>query len=69
VAFGEDFQPMAVTTLTRIEPARNMRRFNCLDVQPDLFGPWCCVREWGWIGRPGRVCASASNFAPTAGRL
>jgi hypothetical protein len=26
-----------------------------LDVQPDLFGEWCFVREWGRIGRPGQM--------------
>ena len=32
-----------------------MRRFYRLDVQPDLFGRWCCIREWGRIGRAGQV--------------
>ena len=27
--------------LHRMDPARNMRRFYRLDVQPDLFGQWC----------------------------
>ena len=42
-------------TLHRIEPARNMRRFYRLDVQQDLFGTWDVIREWGRIGRAGRV--------------
>jgi predicted DNA-binding WGR domain protein len=33
--------------LTRIDPARNMRRFYRLDVQPDLFGGFAVVKEWG----------------------
>ncbi len=32
-----------------------MSRFYRLDVQRDLFGGWAIVREWGRIGRPGRV--------------
>jgi len=32
-----------------------MRRFYLLDVQPDLFGQWRFIREWGCIGQPGRV--------------
>jgi predicted DNA-binding WGR domain protein len=50
---------MVAITLTRIEPARNMRRFYQLDIQPDLFGAWCCMREWGRIGSPGRVRSAA----------
>jgi predicted DNA-binding WGR domain protein len=46
---------MSAITLHRIEPAKNMRRFYRLDVQPDLFGRWSFVREWGRIGCPGRV--------------
>lgn len=46
---------MSAVTLQRIDPVRNMRRFYRLDVQPDLFGAWCVVREWGRIGRAGRV--------------
>jgi predicted DNA-binding WGR domain protein len=43
--------------LTRSDPARNMARFYRLDVQPDLFGSWTLVCEWGRIGQAGRVCA------------
>ena len=41
--------------LYRIDPTRNMQRFYRLDIQPDLFGNQCLVREWGRIGRPGQV--------------
>ena len=41
--------------LTCIEPERNKRRFYALSVQPTLFGEWVLVREWGRIGRPGRL--------------
>ena len=42
-------------TLRRIEPARNMRRFYLMQVQPDLFGGASLIREWGRIGSAGRV--------------
>ena len=31
-----------------------MHRYYRLDVQPDLFGAWCLMREWGRIGTTGR---------------
>jgi predicted DNA-binding WGR domain protein len=40
--------------LHRVDPAKNMHRFYCLDVAPDLFGRWSLVAEWGRIGRAGR---------------
>jgi predicted DNA-binding WGR domain protein len=46
---------MSAVTLHRIDPARNMRRFYRLDVQPDLFGAWCVVREWGRINQGGQM--------------
>ena len=46
---------MSAITLTRTDAARNMKRFYKLDIQPDLFGAWCLVREWGRIGQPGQV--------------
>jgi predicted DNA-binding WGR domain protein len=46
---------MNAVTLTRSDSARNMRRYYRLDVQPDLFGAWCCVREWGRIGQAGQT--------------
>nr|WP_294566570.1 WGR domain-containing protein [uncultured Rhodopila sp.] len=45
---------MTAVVLTRSDIARNMRRYYRLDVQPDLFGAWCFVREWGRIGRAGQ---------------
>lgn len=41
--------------LRRIDPARNMRRFYCLNIQRDLFGGACLIREWGRIGYRGQV--------------
>jgi len=46
---------MTAVTLYRIDPARNMRRFYALDVQPDLFGVFIVVKEWGRIGTGGRI--------------
>ncbi len=41
--------------LHRTDPAKNMRRFYRLDVQCDLFGAWCFIRERGRIGRAGQI--------------
>ena len=49
-----DLFPVAAH-LRRIDPARNMRRFYRLCLQPDLFGGCTLVREWGRIGSNGRV--------------
>ena len=46
---------MSALTLHRIDPERNMKRFYRLDVQPDLFGLWLFIREWGRIGRAGQT--------------
>jgi hypothetical protein len=46
---------MSAAQLFRIDPAKNMRRFYRLDVQPDLFGGVSLVREWGRIGRASRL--------------
>jgi predicted DNA-binding WGR domain protein len=46
---------MSAVQLARIDLARNMRRFYRLDVQPDLFGGFAVVKEWGRIGARGRT--------------
>ncbi len=46
---------MSAVTLHRSDPAKNLRRFYRLDVQPDLFGEWCFIREWGRIGSAGQT--------------
>ena len=46
---------MTAVVLHRIDRARNTRRFYRLDVQPDLFGWWVVVREWGRIGTWGQM--------------
>ena len=54
---------MTAITLTRCDPARNMARYYRLDVQPDLFGTWCCIREWGCIG--SRIGQTRGTAFPT----
>ena len=46
---------MGAVRLIRIDPDKNMARFYKLDVQPNLFGEWSLIAEWGQIGSPGRV--------------
>ena len=41
--------------LRRVDPVRNMQRFYVLAVHADLVDGWSLVREWGRIGRRGRV--------------
>ena len=41
--------------LCRIDADKNMARFYRLAVERDLFGMWCFIREWGRIGRGGRM--------------
>ena len=42
-------------TLRRVDAEKNVSRFYRLDVQPDLFGQWSLLREWGRIGSPGTL--------------
>ena len=49
---------MTILHLRRVDPARNMRRFYRLDVQPDLFGGVLLVKEWGRIGGKHTVKAA-----------
>ena len=43
------------TRLQKRDPEHNQYRYYLLTVQPNLFGTWSLVREWGRIGRPGRM--------------
>jgi len=55
--------------MRRVDPARNMRRFYRISVQPDLFGGASLVREWGRIGFSGRIlieCHADEGGAITA---
>jgi predicted DNA-binding WGR domain protein len=38
-----------------VDLAKNKRRFYAMSVERTLFGEWSLVREWGPIGRGGRV--------------
>lgn len=40
---------MSAITLTRTDAARNMQRYHQLDMQPDLFGASCFIRECGGL--------------------
>jgi len=46
---------MNAVTLRRTDATRNMHRYYRLDIQPDLFGHWCCIREWGRVGGAGQT--------------
>jgi predicted DNA-binding WGR domain protein len=46
---------MTALHLRRIDGGRNMRRFYLIDVQPDLFGQFLLVKEYGRIGTRGRL--------------
>jgi len=53
-----DAEPATMTArqqLRRVDPARNMRRFYLVGVHGDLLAGWSVLREWGRIGRRGRV--------------
>ena len=41
---------MTAIVLYRIGHAKHMHRYYRMDVQPDLFGQWRLMREWGRIG-------------------
>jgi predicted DNA-binding WGR domain protein len=46
---------MSAVILYRIDAAKRMHRYYRMEVQPDLFGDWCLMREWGRIGRRGQI--------------
>jgi predicted DNA-binding WGR domain protein len=49
---------MSAIILYRIDSAKRMHRYYRMDVQPDLFGEWCLMREWGRIGSSGQMRAA-----------
>jgi predicted DNA-binding WGR domain protein len=57
---------MTAITLHRTDPTRNMARYYRLDVQRDLFGAWCCIREWGRIGSRAGQTRSVPYPTPEA---
>ena len=44
-----------MTRLQRCDLAKRMARFYLIETHPDLFGGVAVLREWGRIGRAGRV--------------
>jgi len=44
-------------SLRCIDSSRNMRRFYRLDIQPDLFGGFLLMKQWGRIGVNGQIKA------------
>ena len=42
-------------TLYKTDPAKNVFRFYHLDIQADLFGNPCLIRQWGRIGKAGQM--------------
>lgn len=57
-----------MTLLHRREPAKNMARFYLIGIHADLFGGVAVLREWGRIGRAGRLKTEAHPDEPTADR-
>ena len=61
---------MTALHLRRIDPARKMRRFYRLDLQPDLFGRVLLMKQWGRVGIGGRmVMESFASEAPALAAL
>lgn len=52
--------------LTHIDPSRNMARYYLMTIQPNLFGEWSLVREWGRIGKGGQVKQASFSSAEEA---
>ena len=46
---------MTAVILYRIDAARHMHRYYRMEIQSDLFGEWCLMREWGRIGSNGQM--------------
>jgi predicted DNA-binding WGR domain protein len=46
---------MSAIILYRIDTAKRMHRYYRMNVQPDLFGQWCLMCEWGRIGSTGQT--------------
>ena len=47
--------PCVGKSCSSTSPANNKRRFYALSVQRTLFDEWVLTREWGRIGRGGRL--------------
>lgn len=51
----KSISPPGLRRSRRVDPDKNMARYYHMDVQPDLFGGWRFIREWGRIGRSGQM--------------
>ena len=60
---------MTAVHLRRVDPARNMRRFYRLDVQPDLFGGCCLSRNGDASARTGAWWPSFTRTSSCRRRL
>lgn len=54
--------------LNRRDPARRMARFYVLAIEQTLFGDYALVREYGRMGRAGRVMSTLYGSADEAVR-
>lgn len=52
--------------LEHCQPKANCFRFYSLSVEPDLFGGWSLVREWGRIGRTSQSQVTLYATLPDA---
>jgi predicted DNA-binding WGR domain protein len=48
---------MDAVHLRRVDATRNMRRFYRIEIETDLFGGALLVKQWGRIGKCGRIVA------------
>ena len=55
--------------LRRVDPGRNMSRFYVLAIEPNLFGEFSLVREWGRIGKGGQVKQASFSSAEEARQM
>lgn len=52
--------------LRRVDPVRKMRRFYRIGIETDLFGDVLLVKQWGRIGKCGRMSARRYDSEATA---
>lgn len=46
---------MTAIALYKTDPVKNVFRFYRLDIQTDLFGNQCLIRQWGRMGKRGQI--------------
>ena len=57
------------TRLQKCDPERNLHRSYILYLQPNLFGGWSSIREWGRIGYPGQIRVELCDSLEEADRV